>query len=151
MKHKVLAYIIRKHSEQPELLVFDHKHFPEAGVQVPAGTVEPNEPLVAALFREIEEESGILPHKLQLVDKVAIYEIPEQDIVRHIYMLFPTEELPDTWSHCVGGDGKDNGLIFDYWWSTLDIILAGGQGEWLSAAIRYYDREKNSHLPMEKA
>lgn len=154
MKHKVLAYIIRRYSEQLseqlEVLVFIHKDFPEAGIQVPAGTVEPDEPLVTALFREIEEESGISPQKLQLLHKIAQCEIPEQNVVRHVYMLTPTEELPDTWSHCVGGVGKDNGLIFDYYWSPVDITLAGGQSQWLSVAIEYYGSSSNN-LSMEQA
>ncbi|HLE30393.1 MAG TPA: NUDIX domain-containing protein, partial [Anaerolineales bacterium] len=59
MKHKVLAYITRRRNGRTQLLVFTHRDFPEAGVQVPAGTVEPDEPVEAALFREVHEESGL--------------------------------------------------------------------------------------------
>ncbi len=137
MKHKALAYIIRNHDGQPELLTFTHKDFPEAGVQIPAGTVEPHESPATALFREIEEESGLQPHTVRLITKIAQTELPEQKVVRHIYLLFPAVELPDSWSHCVGGDGKDNGLLFDFRWNVLDITLAGGQGEWLHVAAGY--------------
>ena len=39
MKQKVLAYII----QDDRLLVFRHTQFPEAGIQVPGGTVEQGE------------------------------------------------------------------------------------------------------------
>ena len=46
---KVLAYVTRLRNGDVELLVFDHRDAPEAGIQVPAGTIEPGEsPDVAA-------------------------------------------------------------------------------------------------------
>jgi NADH pyrophosphatase NudC (nudix superfamily) len=59
MKNKVLAYITRHQNGLKQLLVFEHRDFPEAGVQVPPGTVEPGEPVESALFREVYEESGL--------------------------------------------------------------------------------------------
>ena len=41
------------------LLVFTHTDFPEAGIQVPAGTVEHKEEPAAAVLREAEEETGL--------------------------------------------------------------------------------------------
>ena len=52
---KVLAYVVRG----DDLLVFRHADFPTAGLQVPAGTVEPGEPPVEAVLREVREESGM--------------------------------------------------------------------------------------------
>lgn len=52
---KVVAYITHRR----RLLVFTHRDFPEAGVQVPAGTVEPGESGEAAVLREAREESGL--------------------------------------------------------------------------------------------
>ena len=54
---KVVAYNTRG----DELLVFTHREFPEAGVQVPAGTVEEGETLDAAVLREVHEETGLPP------------------------------------------------------------------------------------------
>ena len=54
---KVVAYITRG----DELLVFTHRDSPEAGVQVPAGTVEEGETLDAAVLREVHEETGLTP------------------------------------------------------------------------------------------
>jgi 8-oxo-dGTP pyrophosphatase MutT (NUDIX family) len=61
MIEKVTAFIVRKKNEKPELLVFSH---PRAGIQIPAGTVEENESLETALFREIKEETGLIQLKL---------------------------------------------------------------------------------------
>jgi 8-oxo-dGTP pyrophosphatase MutT (NUDIX family) len=54
-----LAYITREVESDLELLVFRHVHFPEAGVQVPGGTVDPDEEPEAAVWREVMEESGL--------------------------------------------------------------------------------------------
>ncbi len=42
------------------LLVFEEPDFPEVGVQVPGGTVEPDEGVLAAARRELHEETGLL-------------------------------------------------------------------------------------------
>ena len=40
IQEKVYAYILRKDDKGKQLLVFDHVNFPDAGTQVPGGTVE---------------------------------------------------------------------------------------------------------------
>ena len=54
IKHKVFAYITHGH----HLLVFRHLYVPEAGIQVPAGTVETHERSDDAVLREASEEIG---------------------------------------------------------------------------------------------
>lgn len=55
---KVLAYVT--HASRPgQILVFEQPDFPEAGLQVPAGTVEPDETPEAAVLRETAEETGL--------------------------------------------------------------------------------------------
>lgn len=53
---KVTAFVTRGDGAKRELLVFRH---PTAGVQVPAGTVELNESIEAAVLREVKEETGL--------------------------------------------------------------------------------------------
>ena len=65
MIEKVTAFIVRKKNEKPELLVFSH---PSAGIQVPAGTIEENESLETAVFREVKEETGLT--QLELILKL---------------------------------------------------------------------------------
>lgn len=52
---KVVIYITRG----DQLLVFTQPAYPEAGIQVPAGTVEPGEAYGAAARREATEETGL--------------------------------------------------------------------------------------------
>jgi 8-oxo-dGTP pyrophosphatase MutT (NUDIX family) len=60
--HKVTAFVTRTRSGGgQELLVMQH---PTAGVQVPAGTVEENEPVADAVVRELAEETGLVDVRL---------------------------------------------------------------------------------------
>jgi 8-oxo-dGTP pyrophosphatase MutT (NUDIX family) len=52
---KAFAYI----TSHGHLLVFEQLGCPEAGLQVPAGTLEPEEAPAAAALREADEETGL--------------------------------------------------------------------------------------------
>jgi 8-oxo-dGTP pyrophosphatase MutT (NUDIX family) len=56
VKQKVFAYI----THNQHLLVFNHPFAPEAGIQVPAGTIEEGEHPEAAVLREAFEETGLI-------------------------------------------------------------------------------------------
>jgi ADP-ribose pyrophosphatase YjhB (NUDIX family) len=131
MRHKILAYITRHHKGQQQLLVFTHRDDPEAGVQVPAGTVEPGEPIEAALFREVHEESGLA--EVELVRKLAEHEEVEWGNIRHVFHLVAPNGAPDRWTHVVDGKGEDAGMAFEYFWVELGsrVALAGAQHKWL--------------------
>ena len=115
MKHKVVAYITRGR----ELLVFEHEGMPEAGVQVPAGTVEPDEPLEAALWREIAEESGLTGETLTLQGWLGDRPHPAHGLVRHYAWLTVDRDAPNHWVHRVDGAGDDNGLRFVFRWEVV--------------------------------
>ena len=53
---KVTAFIIRKSKDGNDLLLFEH---PNAGIQIPAGTVEDQETPEKAIIREVAEETGL--------------------------------------------------------------------------------------------
>jgi 8-oxo-dGTP pyrophosphatase MutT (NUDIX family) len=55
---KVTAFIIRGSQTRGELLLIEH---PNAGIQVPAGTVEAGETVSEAVLREAAEETGLAP------------------------------------------------------------------------------------------
>lgn len=133
VKHKVLAYITRERGGRTELLVFNQRDHPEAGLQVPAGTVEPGEPIEHALWREVAEEAGLTAAELRLARRLVEHPEPEWDQVRHVFHLAASVDLPEAWTHLVQGAGEDAGMAFVYHWATLDIRLAGDQHRWLDA------------------
>jgi 8-oxo-dGTP pyrophosphatase MutT (NUDIX family) len=60
VKRKAFAYITHMHPRLGQrLLVFSHPHAPEAGIQVPAGTMRPDESPADAVMREAREETGL--------------------------------------------------------------------------------------------
>lgn len=116
IKRKVLAYITRGQEPNWEILVFEHKDHPNAGWQVPGGTIESDELIIDALYREIEEETGIPRKDLELngkVNKTNYY--PEDSDVMHERSIFQLTYIGETlkeWEHRVEGDGEDEGLTF---------------------------------------
>ena len=123
VKQKVLALITREQARQAQVLVFDHRDFPDAGTQIPAGTVDGGETLEGALWREIHEEAGLTTDQLRFVGLIASHRHPdwgEAGIVEHIYHL-TADHLPDAWSHTVHGQGEDIGFVFNYYWLPLQM------------------------------
>lgn len=117
--HKVFAYIT--HGQR--LLVFCHADFPEAGIQVPAGTVQSNEPPDAALLREVYEETG-------LSNFTEVYFLGEQirdmadfnrDEIHHryFYHLPYTGDPPTTWRHNETSGGTAEPIVFEFFWADL--------------------------------
>lgn len=118
-RRRVVAYITRDTDQRRELLVFEQAGDPEAGVQVPAGRLDPGEELEAALLREIAEESGLTDVRITrylpgFEDHYANrYE-------NHGFHVVVAEETPDEWEHVVVGDGDDAGMTFLYRWVPLE-------------------------------
>ncbi len=82
--------MLRKGAEARELLVFQHAGMPEAGLQVPGGTVEQGETPNDAVAREVLEESGVPLDGWQSVATL------ETDGSRwHSFATAPSEPLPD--------------------------------------------------------
>lgn len=126
--------------QTPELLVFDHVGMPEAGTQVPAGTVRPGESPVAAAQREVAEESGlVLGTPDRFLGSFDYFHVQRQERHRrHVYVFIPQHVLPDRWTHTVQSDGEDDGLTFRYYWlplATAAHTLAADQGLYLSAIL----------------
>ena len=135
MKRKVVAYIT--HGDR--LLMFTHPLSPEAGIQVPAGTIENDERAEDAALREAIEETGLT--NLTLIQHLGTYrydmrrfkpEIHE----RHVYHLEATGELPESWRHFesdVDENPNAEPIPLDFYWvplnSTIDLIA--GQGDLL--------------------
>lgn len=138
---KVLAYITRNTGDSgTELLVFDHLDFPEAGTQVPAGTVEDGEAIEAALVREVEEETGLVD--CRIASKIGVYDWVHPDThnthERHVFHLLAPNNTPETWTWIETSGGavpEDEGYVFLFRLVPLDqpLELAGNQGDYLDA------------------
>ena len=139
MNLKVLAYLTREHKNETQLLVFTHRDYPEAGLQIPAGTVEEGEEIEHALFREIQEESGLAPDDVNLICKLAVFESQEWQTIRHVFHLAIINPQPDSWDWRTNdydndeARARDERLVFCYRWESLKnkIDLAGNQRMWL--------------------
>ncbi|MEH7532457.1 NUDIX hydrolase [Priestia megaterium] len=96
----------------------------EAGVQVPAGTVEQGETIEEALYREVKEESGLMEFLsvTKLTTYVYHHEGKSQYHERHVFHLAVSEEVPEHWEHEVNSEGEDAGLIFSYYWVPIQAV-----------------------------
>lgn len=119
--YKVFAYI----TNQKRLLVFRHTDFPEAGIQVPAGTVMTGESLVTAVLREAREETGLsdlavqsyLGEQIRDMNDVGKNEIHH----RHFFHLVCDDNPPNQWQHDET-DPSDGGTVpirFEFFWAGL--------------------------------
>jgi 8-oxo-dGTP pyrophosphatase MutT (NUDIX family) len=118
---KVFAYI----TNQNRLLVFRHTDFPEAGIQVPAGTVKPNEDLAVAVLREAQEETGLYDLKIKgyLGEQVRNMDDFGKDEIhhRHFYHLVCEGDPPSEWQHDESdpSDGGSGPIHFEYFWAGI--------------------------------
>jgi 8-oxo-dGTP diphosphatase len=136
MKKKVLIYIARNKNNQTELLVFQHRDFPEAGIQVPGGTVKVNERPDDAAIRETKEESGVSIDSPKLAGVFNWFRRDKGEFQeRHIFHVHLSNSA-DSWTHKVAGNNEDEDrdLIFNFYWVPITDgvnILAGQQGLYL--------------------
>nr|MDQ2741228.1 NUDIX domain-containing protein [Chloroflexota bacterium] len=120
IRRKVLAYITHGN----RLLVFRHSHFPEAGIQVPAGTVGLDEDPDDAALREAVEETGLenltldqfLGEQTRDMSEYGRGEIHH----RRFYHVRCVATPPDTWRHVERhpSDGAEP-IAFDFFWVPL--------------------------------
>lgn len=120
IKRKVLAYI----THQQKLLVFSHPNAPEAGIQVPAGTIEEGETPEQAVLREAFEETGLTDLALD-----GFLGEQERDMAdfgreeihhRYFYHLRYQGEPRAVWRHAERFPSDSHELhIFEFFWATL--------------------------------
>jgi 8-oxo-dGTP pyrophosphatase MutT (NUDIX family) len=120
---KVAVLVTRPGPDGPELLVFEHAGIP-AGVQVPAGTVEPGEDVRTAALRELAEETGIV------VDDVELLWTEEEVAVRGALV---TEDVPMRAS-----PAPDAEIVVERVW-RLGVRVVAQAGEWARVAREEYD------------
>ena len=130
---KAICYVVRG----GQLLVFRHRDYPEAGLQVPAGTLLAGEAPASGAIRETEEETG--RSGFQIVRALGAIDHEFRDTFagterhelheRHFFLLAPPPGLSECWSH-LAEEGEGNGdFWFEFSWVPLtpELTLAGDQ------------------------
>jgi 8-oxo-dGTP diphosphatase len=117
------------------VLVFRHRDYPDAGVQVPAGTLHEGEAPEAGAIRETEEETGHRGYRI--VAKLGVYDYEFRDTFegverhefheRHVFQLQPPPGLPESWSHLAEEGNGDFWFEFSWVPHGPDLGLAGDQ------------------------
>lgn len=140
---KVYAYILDTFAESDRLLVFEHVDFPEAGIQVPGGSVEPGERPKDAVLREAREETGI--SNLKLVGKLGVVRKDMGEFglncvhERHFYQFDCLIETPTEWIafEYTPSDGSESPIAFRFYWEKIENppMLSGGLGEFLNRLL----------------
>jgi 8-oxo-dGTP diphosphatase len=141
-KRKVLAYL----AHEGKLLVFRQRDFPAAGIQVPAGTLEPGESPEETILREAAEETGLggllIVRKLgEQVLKMNDYGLDEIQH-RYFFQLISPDSLPETWTHNERhpSDGSPAPIALEFFWAKLPNEvppLAGNQDKFLYRMIDF--------------
>jgi 8-oxo-dGTP pyrophosphatase MutT (NUDIX family) len=90
---KVTAFVTRTVKGRRELLLFQH---PYAGIQIPAGTVEPGEAPEAAAIRETHEETGL--HDVAIDQYLGMHEVVLPDTRRMLHQSTTVYARPDRMS-----------------------------------------------------
>ncbi len=121
VKVKVMAYI----THGPRLLVFREPDFPDAGIQVPGGSVGSDEPLDAAVLREAYEESGLEGLHLEGYLGDVMHDFSPRGRFeihhRHYFHLTCSGSVPDRWQHheMDPSEGVHDKILFELFWADL--------------------------------
>lgn len=110
--------------------MFTQPGAPEAGVQVPAGTIRDGESPYDAVLREVREETGR--------DSYAVRRYLGAVGGRHYFDVAATGPLPERWRAYERHDGLREPTALDLFWLPLAEagVLAGRQGERIAAMGR---------------
>lgn len=121
---KVYAYI----TNADRLLVFRHVEFPEAGIQIPGGTLEAGETPQAAVRRETREETGLKTLVLNKYLGKSEYQVPgtrpPETILCHFFHFTSPPDAPATWQHAElhPSDGSSAPILFEFFWLPLKEV-----------------------------
>jgi 8-oxo-dGTP pyrophosphatase MutT (NUDIX family) len=135
---KVSAYI----TCSKQLLVFSQPDFPEAGIQIPSGTVGKEENLDRAVLREALEETGLDGLVIESYLGKRVYDmgkVTNQDVEVHRYfyhLSIPGPSETRRWQHWERdpSEGSTEPILFElHWVDYPDEVpeLSGALGDLL--------------------
>lgn len=132
LTRKVYGYVTRIKGGQTEVLVFRHP-IPEAGIQIPKGTVNDAEDTYDAVIREIEEETGLKNFEVENLIAEDYWENDNGAIHNRFFYKIKVSNVPNEWDYEPTGGGDEKGLTFHFFWisSKDEVELIRGHGDYL--------------------
>jgi 8-oxo-dGTP diphosphatase len=132
---RVLAYITRNRAE---ILVFKHDvSYPDTGVQIPGGGLEPNETLELGIMREVLEETGLkltgTPVFLGARVRQSSQYGPQFE---HYFWLEADPSTPDAWTHNVSAGELDHGMKFHHEFVPLEAPGIDWEMDWFLPQLK---------------
>lgn len=129
---KVYGYVTRIKNDKTQVLVFQHS-IPEAGIQIPKGTVNDEEDTYNAVIREVEEETGLTNFRVENLIAEDNWENDDGAIHNRFFYKINVSDAPDEWDYQPTGGGEEEGLVFHYFWisSKSEVGLIRGHGDYL--------------------
>lgn len=140
-KRKAFAYIVHK----DRIVLLYHPDHPDAGIQVPAGTMEDGETPEAAVLREAFEETGLAGLSIvRLLGQTRIDMRPWGKEEWHDRWFFQIDldtpaNLPERWERIeeTPFGGGDASIRFELRWTPLNDLpaLIGGHDRFLGEIV----------------
>jgi 8-oxo-dGTP pyrophosphatase MutT (NUDIX family) len=129
---KAYGYVTRMKENKTQVLVFQHP-IAEAGIQIPKGTVKPEEDTHYAVAREIEEETGLRNFYVENLLAEDFWENDDGTLHNRFFYKITVSSAPDDWDYQPTGGGDEEGLTFRFFWisSENEIELIRGHGDYL--------------------
>lgn len=129
---KAYGYITRVKAGKIQVLVFRHS-IAEAGIQIPKGTVKPDEHTYRAVVREVKEETGLENFEVEGLIAEDHWKNGDGTIHNRFFYKINVSNTLDSWDYEPTGGGDEEGLIFHYFWisSKDEIELSRGHGDYL--------------------
>jgi ADP-ribose pyrophosphatase YjhB (NUDIX family) len=118
---KALAYV----TCEGHLLVFRQPEEPSQGVQVPGGSIEPNEGPWEAAWRETREETGLLDLQTRSYLGFARYELKVDSgpaHLRHYVHLSCATRRAQPWIWTEMVEGAPKRVVRELWWEPLASV-----------------------------
>lgn len=130
---KAFGYVTRFKEGQKQVLVFQHS-IPEAGIQIPKGTVEPGESTYDAVIREVQEETGLDNFTVEAFIAEDLFEYKEGVVHHRFFYEIQTMDDREAWDYKPTGGGGEIGLTFHFFWIHAhdEVKLVKGHGDYLN-------------------